>query len=141
MPDYLTGTGYRITPVLAVLPPGLAVSRCPPHEVESIFELPDAVSCSIRMRRGGSGNTFAGFGANTGSGHIRNTISGAPPRLFWYGSRNGSEKGCSAECVSLVFAGILALLSGPALAQTRINPINTEFPLAGARRQGHCRAV
>jgi 8-oxo-dGTP pyrophosphatase MutT (NUDIX family) len=37
--DHVTGTGYRITPVLAVLPPGL-VYRLSPDEVESIFELP-----------------------------------------------------------------------------------------------------
>jgi 8-oxo-dGTP pyrophosphatase MutT (NUDIX family) len=37
--DHITGTGYRITPVLAALPPELnyAIS---PHEVEAIFELP-----------------------------------------------------------------------------------------------------
>jgi 8-oxo-dGTP pyrophosphatase MutT (NUDIX family) len=39
MADYVTGTGYRITPVLGLLPPGLLL--CPsPHEVESVFELP-----------------------------------------------------------------------------------------------------
>jgi 8-oxo-dGTP pyrophosphatase MutT (NUDIX family) len=37
--DHVTGTGYRITPVLAVVPPGLAY-RLSPDEVESIFELP-----------------------------------------------------------------------------------------------------
>ena len=42
MPDYVTGTGYRITPVLAVLPPGLRY-RISPHEVDSIFELPIGV--------------------------------------------------------------------------------------------------
>jgi 8-oxo-dGTP pyrophosphatase MutT (NUDIX family) len=39
MTDHVTGTGYRITPVLAVLPPALTY-RLSPHEVESIFELP-----------------------------------------------------------------------------------------------------
>ena len=42
MADYVTGTGYRITPVLALLPPGL-IYRPSPHEVESIFELPIGV--------------------------------------------------------------------------------------------------
>jgi len=42
MADYVTGTGYRITPVLALLPPGLAL-RPAPEEVESVFELPIAV--------------------------------------------------------------------------------------------------
>ena len=32
-------TGYRITPVLALLPPGL-VFTLSPHEVDAIFELP-----------------------------------------------------------------------------------------------------
>jgi 8-oxo-dGTP pyrophosphatase MutT (NUDIX family) len=39
MADYVTGTGYRITPVLGVLPPGLAL-RPAPQEVEAVFELP-----------------------------------------------------------------------------------------------------
>jgi 8-oxo-dGTP pyrophosphatase MutT (NUDIX family) len=42
LPDHLTGTGYRITPVLAVLPPALRFEMSP-HEVESIFELPISV--------------------------------------------------------------------------------------------------
>jgi 8-oxo-dGTP pyrophosphatase MutT (NUDIX family) len=39
MADYVTGTGYRITPVLGLLPPGLAF-RPAPEEVEAVFELP-----------------------------------------------------------------------------------------------------
>jgi 8-oxo-dGTP pyrophosphatase MutT (NUDIX family) len=39
MADYITGTGYRITPILALLPPGLAY-RPAPDEVEAVFELP-----------------------------------------------------------------------------------------------------
>jgi 8-oxo-dGTP pyrophosphatase MutT (NUDIX family) len=39
MADYLTGTGYRITPVIGLLPPGLPYQPSP-HEVESVFELP-----------------------------------------------------------------------------------------------------
>jgi 8-oxo-dGTP pyrophosphatase MutT (NUDIX family) len=39
MADYLTGTGYRITPVLGLLPPGLAL-RPAPDEVEALFEFP-----------------------------------------------------------------------------------------------------
>jgi 8-oxo-dGTP pyrophosphatase MutT (NUDIX family) len=42
MPDYLTGTGYRITPILAVVPPDLRYEMSA-HEVESIFELPMSV--------------------------------------------------------------------------------------------------
>ncbi len=39
MADYVTGTGYRITPVLGLLPPGLDL-RPAPEEVEAVFELP-----------------------------------------------------------------------------------------------------
>jgi 8-oxo-dGTP pyrophosphatase MutT (NUDIX family) len=39
MADYVTGTGYRITPVLGLLPPDLQL-RPSPHEVEAVFELP-----------------------------------------------------------------------------------------------------
>lgn len=42
LPEYVTGTGFRVTPVLALLPPGLAL--CPaPDEVETVFHLPLAV--------------------------------------------------------------------------------------------------
>lgn len=37
--DHLTGTGYRITPVVALLPPALTY-QLSPHEVDAIFELP-----------------------------------------------------------------------------------------------------
>ena len=39
LPDYATGTGYRITPVLGLLPSGLALSPCE-DEVAAIFILP-----------------------------------------------------------------------------------------------------
>jgi 8-oxo-dGTP pyrophosphatase MutT (NUDIX family) len=39
MADYVTGTGYRITPVLGLLPSGL-IYHPSPHEVEAVFELP-----------------------------------------------------------------------------------------------------
>jgi 8-oxo-dGTP pyrophosphatase MutT (NUDIX family) len=39
--DYVTGTGYRITPILALLQPGYA-TRLAAAEVDSIFELPMA---------------------------------------------------------------------------------------------------
>jgi 8-oxo-dGTP pyrophosphatase MutT (NUDIX family) len=39
MADYVTGTGYRITPVVGLLPPGLTLHPSP-EEVESVFELP-----------------------------------------------------------------------------------------------------
>ena len=37
--DFLTGTGFRITPVLGVLPPGLRLNPAP-GEVDAVFELP-----------------------------------------------------------------------------------------------------
>ncbi len=42
LPDYVTGTGYRITPVLGLIPPGVAL-RPSPEEVEAVLELPMAV--------------------------------------------------------------------------------------------------
>ena len=42
MEDQVTGTGYRITPILGLLPPGLHY-RLSAHEVESVFELPMSV--------------------------------------------------------------------------------------------------
>lgn len=42
MADYITGTGYRITPVLGLLPPGLGYEPSP-DEVEVVFELPIGV--------------------------------------------------------------------------------------------------
>ena len=40
--DYVTGTGYRITPILGLLPAGLAFQP-EPREVEAVFELPVSV--------------------------------------------------------------------------------------------------
>lgn len=42
MDDYVTGTGYVITPVLGLLPPGLTY-RPSPHEVDVVFEFPFSV--------------------------------------------------------------------------------------------------
>jgi 8-oxo-dGTP pyrophosphatase MutT (NUDIX family) len=42
MDDYITGTGYIITPVLGLLPSGLTY-RPSPHEVEAVFEFPFSV--------------------------------------------------------------------------------------------------
>jgi 8-oxo-dGTP pyrophosphatase MutT (NUDIX family) len=39
MSNYLTRTGFCITPVVALLPPGLQF-RPSPHEVDAVFELP-----------------------------------------------------------------------------------------------------
>ena len=39
LPDYVTGTGFRISPVLGLLPDGLDLHPCE-QEVEAIFTLP-----------------------------------------------------------------------------------------------------
>ncbi len=39
LPDYLTGTGFRITPVVGLLPEGLLLTPSP-SEVQAIFTLP-----------------------------------------------------------------------------------------------------
>jgi 8-oxo-dGTP pyrophosphatase MutT (NUDIX family) len=50
MDDYVTGTGYRITPVLSVLRPGYHL-RPAPDEVEEVFELPLDVLLDPRAPR------------------------------------------------------------------------------------------
>ena len=40
--DHVTGTGFRITPVVGLLPPGLELTPAP-EEVEAVFTLPMAV--------------------------------------------------------------------------------------------------
>jgi 8-oxo-dGTP pyrophosphatase MutT (NUDIX family) len=42
LPDYVTGTGFRISPVIGLLPHGLTFAPAP-AEVESVFYLPMAV--------------------------------------------------------------------------------------------------
>jgi 8-oxo-dGTP pyrophosphatase MutT (NUDIX family) len=39
MPDYVSGTGYRIAPVLSVVKPGFHLNLNP-HEVDTAFEVP-----------------------------------------------------------------------------------------------------
>lgn len=39
MPDYITGSGYRINPVLGIVDPGFELQPNP-HEVELVFEVP-----------------------------------------------------------------------------------------------------
>jgi 8-oxo-dGTP pyrophosphatase MutT (NUDIX family) len=50
MANYVTATGYRITPVVGLLPPGLTL-RPSPQEVESVFELPIDVLLDPRAPR------------------------------------------------------------------------------------------
>lgn len=39
LPSYLTGTGFEVTPVVGIVPPGLPL-QANPHEVDEIFEVP-----------------------------------------------------------------------------------------------------
>jgi 8-oxo-dGTP pyrophosphatase MutT (NUDIX family) len=62
--DFLTGTGFRITPVIGLLPPGLTYQPSP-HEVETVFELelsvlldPDAPQLKAREMVGGRRRDF-----------------------------------------------------------------------------------
>ena len=48
--DFLTGTGFRITPVLGVVPPGLKLVP-EPREVEAVFEFPLTVLLDPRAPR------------------------------------------------------------------------------------------
>ncbi|HEY5300954.1 MAG TPA: CoA pyrophosphatase [Acetobacteraceae bacterium] len=48
--DFLTGTGFRITPIVALIPPGLALVA-EPAEVEAVFELPLDVLLDPRAPR------------------------------------------------------------------------------------------
>jgi 8-oxo-dGTP pyrophosphatase MutT (NUDIX family) len=50
MGDFLTGTGFRITPVIGLLPPGLALTPAP-QEVEAAFEFPLDVLLDPRAPR------------------------------------------------------------------------------------------
>jgi 8-oxo-dGTP pyrophosphatase MutT (NUDIX family) len=50
LPDYMTRTGYRVTPVVGVLSPPLALSP-DPREVDEIFEVPLAFLLDPRNHR------------------------------------------------------------------------------------------
>lgn len=57
--EYVTGTGYAITPVIGFLRPGLAYTPSP-HEVEDVFELPMSLlldpDAPVRQRRFSNGH-------------------------------------------------------------------------------------
>ncbi|MDA8049378.1 MAG: CoA pyrophosphatase [Rhodospirillales bacterium] len=63
LPDYATGTGFRITPVVGLLPAGLPLAPSP-REVAAVFELPfprlldPAVPERRRARRNGAWREF-----------------------------------------------------------------------------------
>ncbi|MEJ0018155.1 MAG: NUDIX domain-containing protein [Acetobacteraceae bacterium] len=77
MADYVTGTGYRITPVLGLLPPGLTL-RPPPTRWRRCSNC-RSTCCSIPTRRSASATMCAAPGANTGCGRIPTITSGVPP--------------------------------------------------------------
>lgn len=50
MRNYVTGTGYRITPILGLVPPDL-VFQLSSHEVEAVFELPMRIVLDVDAPR------------------------------------------------------------------------------------------
>ena len=69
MDDYVTGTGYIITPVLGLLPPDLT---CVPRRTRwTRSSNSRSRSCWTPRRRGGRSSMCAGDGGNTGSGLAR----------------------------------------------------------------------
>ena len=52
-PDYLTGSGYHVTPVVAIVRPGFEL-RLNPHEVADAFEVPLAFLMNPANHRTGS---------------------------------------------------------------------------------------
>jgi 8-oxo-dGTP pyrophosphatase MutT (NUDIX family) len=80
---YVTGTGYRVTPVVGTLARGFTLTLSP-FEVESVLELPLETlldSTAPQSILGGSGFI--------GCGRIRIMKSGARPRRYSFSSRNG----------------------------------------------------
>ncbi len=82
MADYITGTGYRITPVLGLLPPGLEL-RASPHEVEVGVRTADRRSARSGCADSASATCPGASGGNTGCGRTPTITSGARPRRSW----------------------------------------------------------
>ncbi|MCI5074378.1 CoA pyrophosphatase [Oricola sp.] len=72
LPDYMTGSGFRIAPVLSVLTPGYQV-RPNPHEVDAVFEVPLAFLMDEANHRRGT---------SVVAGHKRNYFE--MPYGDWY---------------------------------------------------------
>ena len=85
LPDYRTGTGYRVTPVVGLIRPGLPLVPAP-HEVDDVFEVPlgwlmdPAVHRRHRIDLGeGASRTFYAM-------PWRATVDGAPREYFIWGA-------------------------------------------------------
>lgn len=72
LPDYIAGSGFRISPVLSVVTPGFEV-RPNPSEVDAVFEVP----LSFLMDEANHGR-----GSRVVSGHVRNYFE--MPYGDWY---------------------------------------------------------
>lgn len=72
LPDYMAGSGYRISPVLSVLRPGFEI-RANPGEVDAVFEVP----LSFLMDEANHGR-----GRRVVAGHMRNYFE--MPYGDWY---------------------------------------------------------
>lgn len=72
LPDYIAGSGFRISPVLSVVQPGFEI-RPNPSEVDAVFEVP----LSFLMDE-----TNHGRGRRVVSGHMRNYFE--MPYGDWY---------------------------------------------------------
>ena len=72
LPDYMAGSGFRISPVLSVLTPGFTV-QANPHEVDAVFEVPLAFLMDEANH---------GRGRRVVAGHMRNYFE--MPYGDWY---------------------------------------------------------
>ena len=121
--DYVTGTGYRITPVLGLLPPGLALRPAPARLRRS--SNCRSTSCSIPPRHIASVITCGATGANTGFGRIPIITSGArlpPSSCTW--RRSCGLWGHMLRLVELALfvAPLASLPSGVRWAQEAARP-------------------
>ena len=84
MDDYVTGTGYRITPVLGLLPmPGLSICGRIAARGGSGVRAADRGVAGPGRRRSGGATRCAGCGGSSGSGRIPSITSGARRRRSW----------------------------------------------------------
>ncbi len=95
MRDFVTGTGYRITPVVALLSPGFVIAPSP-YEVEAVFQLPLAVLLDPKAP-------------------VRRQVSfGGKPREFWVWPHPEHEIWGATAAILVDLARRLAPVSGGA---------------------------
>ena len=126
MTGIVTGTGYRITPVLACCRRA-GLSALSAHEVEAIFELPMSVVLdpdAPRRQRQHVGGVWREYWVWP---HPEHYIWGATAAILVQLAERLRE-----DCVKAFgFSRGLGALSGPAQAQTEIDSINTNFRWLG----------